>query len=273
MGPGGDGWWGRLMRSRAGGRLIGGPVRSWVRQPRASVARHPIDFRVGASSSPLRPRQTASPLLAPIPPLSLSQGSFANKKRKERHTILTIRTIDERQKKGSLLASRNGEKEEWAFEIYQHLRFYTCPSEQRWIVRILFIVPIYSFDSWLSLLFFSANDVYIYFNCVSFSSLSSPLTPHKDAGLWQIRDVYEAFVIYSFLSLCYEYLGGESNIMAEIRGRPIPTSWSQGTCCLQGKQYNIEFLRFCKQVPHPSATAAGTEGKGLGCRRRCNSAR
>ncbi|OUC41109.1 hypothetical protein D917_03619 [Trichinella nativa] len=85
-------------------------------------------------------------------------------------------------------------------QIYQHLRWYTCPSEQRWIIRILFIVPIYSFDSWLSILFF-ANNVYIYFNTV--------------------RDVYEAFVIYSFLSLCYEYLGGESNIMAEIRGRTI----------------------------------------------------
>lgn len=30
-----------------------------------------------------------------------------------------------------------------------------------------------------------------------------------------------AFVIYNFLSLCYEYLGGESAIMAEIRGKPI----------------------------------------------------
>ena len=30
-----------------------------------------------------------------------------------------------------------------------------------------------------------------------------------------------AFVIYSFLSLCYEYLGGESSIMSEIRGKPI----------------------------------------------------
>jgi hypothetical protein len=30
-----------------------------------------------------------------------------------------------------------------------------------------------------------------------------------------------AFVIYSFLSLCYEYLGGEGAIMAEIRGRHI----------------------------------------------------
>lgn len=33
--------------------------------------------------------------------------------------------------------------------------------------------------------------------------------------------VYAAFVIYSFLSLLYEYLGGEGNIMSEIRGKPI----------------------------------------------------
>jgi hypothetical protein len=32
---------------------------------------------------------------------------------------------------------------------------------------------------------------------------------------------YLAFVIYSFLSLCYEYLGGEGAIMAEIRGKHI----------------------------------------------------
>lgn len=115
-----------------------------------------------------------------------------------------------------------------SYQIYQHLKYYSCPTEQRWIVRILFIVPIYSFDSWLSLLI-SSNNVYIYFN--------------------SIRDCYEAFVIYSFLSLCYEYLGGESNIMAEIRGKPIrPTNYYTCTCCLQGTQYTIEFLRFCKQA-------------------------
>jgi hypothetical protein len=31
-------------------------------------------------------------------------------------------------------------------------------------------------------------------------------------------------VIYNFLSLCYEYLGGEGNIMSEIRNVSI-TSW------------------------------------------------
>ncbi|KAA3675032.1 uncharacterized protein DEA37_0014729, partial [Paragonimus westermani] len=57
-----------------------------------------------------------------------------------------------------------------------------------------------------------------------------------------------AFVVYSFLSLCYEYLGGESCIMSEIRGRELPQSWFFCTCCFHGRTYTIEFLRFCKQV-------------------------
>lgn len=48
-------------------------------------------------------------------------------------------------------------------QIYQHLRWYTNPQEQRWIVRILFIVPIYATYSWISLLFFNSESVYIYF--------------------------------------------------------------------------------------------------------------
>jgi len=112
-------------------------------------------------------------------------------------------------------------------QIYQYLRFYTNPAEQRWIVRILFIVPLYAFVSWLSLLFFSYDDYYVYF--------------------YAVRDCYEAFVIYNFLSLCYEYLGGEGNIMSEIRGKPIKSSYFWCTCCLTGQSYNIGFLRFCKQ--------------------------
>jgi len=112
-------------------------------------------------------------------------------------------------------------------QIYQYLRYYSNPAEQRWIVRILFIVPVYAFESWLSLLFFSHDNYYVYFNAV--------------------RDCYEGFVIYNFLSLCYEYLGGEGHIMTEIRGKPIRSSWAAGTFCLAGQSYNIGFLRFCKQ--------------------------
>jgi len=114
-------------------------------------------------------------------------------------------------------------------QIYKHLKFYTIPDEQRYIVRILFIVPIYSFDSWLSLMLFNKNDRYIYVDTV--------------------RNCYEAFVIYNFLCLCYDgYLGGESSIMAEIRGKPTRTSWLTCTCCLAGSTYSIATLRFCKQA-------------------------
>ncbi|KAK6481687.1 transmembrane protein 184B-like [Huso huso] len=113
-------------------------------------------------------------------------------------------------------------------QIYMHLRYYSIPNEQRYIIRILFIVPIYAFDSWLSLLFISNDQYYVYFD--------------------SIRDCYEAFVIYNFLSLSFEYLGGESAIMSEIRGKPIQSSCLYGTCCLGGISYSIGFLRFCKQA-------------------------
>lgn len=51
-------------------------------------------------------------------------------------------------------------------QIYMHLRCYSRPNEQRYIVRILFIVPIYAFDSWLSLLFFTNDQYYVYFGTV-----------------------------------------------------------------------------------------------------------
>ncbi|XP_077300654.1 transmembrane endosomal protein isoform X2 [Arctopsyche grandis] len=110
-------------------------------------------------------------------------------------------------------------------QIYHHLRWYTNPAEQRWIVRILFIVPIYGCYSWISLLFFNSDSYYIYF--------------------FTVRDCYEAFVIYNFLSLCYEYLGGEGNIMSALRGRPVRGAAGR---CLAGSTYTIGVLRFCKQA-------------------------
>lgn len=112
--------------------------------------------------------------------------------------------------------------------IFLHLQNYNTKNEQKWIIRLLFIVPIYAFDSWLGLLFFKNDYYYVYFN--------------------SIRDCFEAFVIYCFLSLCYEYLGGEGNIMAEIRGKTIEHSYFYFTCCIAGRGYTIGFLRFCKQA-------------------------
>ena len=60
----------------------------------------------------------------------------------------------------------------------------------------LLIYPVFIIN--FSLFWFgTSEDYYVYFNAV--------------------RDCYEAFVIYSFLSLCYDgYLGGENNIANEI---------------------------------------------------------
>ncbi len=70
----------------------------------------------------------------------------------------------------------------------------------------------------------------------------------KNSRITVVSVSLSAFVIYNFLSLCYEYLGGEGNIMSEIRGKPIVSSCMYGTCCLVGQSYNIGFLRFCKQA-------------------------
>lgn len=109
-------------------------------------------------------------------------------------------------------------------QIYQHLQHYFCPSEQRWIIRILCIVPIYALTSWCSLMYWQFS---IYFD--------------------SIRDVYEAFVIYNFLCLCYEYIGGENCILNEIQGKELQRSCIHMTCCLPKIHYDIQFLRFCKQ--------------------------
>lgn len=56
--------------------------------------------------------------------------------------------------------------------IWKHLTYYTCPQQQRHIVRMLFMVPIYAIVSLLSYLFY------------------------KEAIYYQtIRDCYEAVVI------------------------------------------------------------------------------
>ena len=73
-------------------------------------------------------------------------------------------------------------------QIYQHRQRFSKPKEQRKIIAILWIVPIYAINSWLSLRYVHAS-VYI------------------DA----IRDIYEAYVLHMFLSLMFTYLCSQSN--------------------------------------------------------------
>ncbi|KAG0367686.1 hypothetical protein BGZ54_003438 [Gamsiella multidivaricata] len=77
--------------------------------------------------------------------------------------------------------------------LYKHARNYNKPSEQRHIMRIVLMIPIYSIISFLSYRFYKQA---IYYET--------------------IRDCYEAFVIHSFFVLLLTYLGDDT---AERRAR------------------------------------------------------
>jgi len=70
--------------------------------------------------------------------------------------------------------------------IYLHFTHWYMPGVQKYVVRIILMVPLYAVQSWLSLRFHHAR---IYIDT--------------------IRDLYEAFVIASFVYYLIELLGGE----------------------------------------------------------------
>lgn len=108
--------------------------------------------------------------------------------------------------------------------IYRHLMNYTEPTYQRFIVRIIFMVPVYALMSFLSLVLPAAS---IYFN--------------------SFREVYEAWVIYNFLSLCLGWVGGPGAVVLSLSGRVLKPSWCLMTCCFPPIPLDGRFIRRCKQ--------------------------
>ncbi|XP_022719105.1 transmembrane protein 184A isoform X1 [Durio zibethinus] len=108
--------------------------------------------------------------------------------------------------------------------IYRHLLNYTEPIFQRYIVRIIFMVPVYALMSFLSLVLPLGS---IYFN--------------------SIREVYEAWVIYNFLSLCLAWVGGPGAVVLSLSGRVLKPSLCLMTCCFPPMPLDGRFIRRCKQ--------------------------
>lgn len=77
------------------------------------------------------------------------------------------------------------------------LKHYRKPILQRYVVRILIMVPLYAISSLVSLVSLKAA-FYI------------------DA----VRDIYESFVLYCFFALLVNYLGGERSLLIMLHGRP-----------------------------------------------------
>ena len=105
-----------------------------------------------------------------------------------------------------------------------HLYRYTQPAHQRYIIRILFMVPIYAICSWISL-------VDRYFSLY----------------LETFRDCYESWVVYNFLSLCLAYVGGPGNVINRMAGKEVAPSWLAMTCCLPSLPVDGAYIRMCKQ--------------------------
>eukprot|EP00271_Cylindrocystis_brebissonii_P006323 TRINITY_DN19059_c0_g2_i1.p1 TRINITY_DN19059_c0_g2~~TRINITY_DN19059_c0_g2_i1.p1 ORF type:complete len:626 (-),score=93.83 TRINITY_DN19059_c0_g2_i1:805-2682(-) len=109
-------------------------------------------------------------------------------------------------------------------QILEHLNNYTEPTFQRYTVRIIFMVPVYATMSFLALVF---SDLAIWFNT--------------------IRDVYEAWVIYNFLSLCLAWVGGPGAVVTSLHGRLLKPSYFLFTCCFPAIPLDGMFIRHCKQ--------------------------
>ncbi|KAJ5627146.1 hypothetical protein N7528_004573 [Penicillium herquei] len=87
--------------------------------------------------------------------------------------------------------------------IWFQIKNYRKPLLQRYVVRILLMVPIFAAASWTSIVSLTAAQF---------------LDP--------IRDIYEAFTIYTFFQLLINFLGGERALIIMAHGRPpVSHAW------------------------------------------------
>eukprot|EP00850_Spirogloea_muscicola_P009643 SM000054S18129 [mRNA] locus=s54:636759:640706:+ [translate_table: standard] len=119
-----------------------------------------------------------------------------------------------------------------ALLVYRHLTKYHAPKFQRYIIRIVLMVPIYVVTSFLSLVLKSRTVAY-YFT--------------------SMREIYEAYVIYNFVSLILAYCDGARNLVRRCTEdkRTLPTAkgYLQGLIGRERKTQAVdgEFLRHCMQ--------------------------
>jgi hypothetical protein len=82
-------------------------------------------------------------------------------------------------------------------QIVMHLLNWRVPGIQKYIVRILWMVPLYSVESWLALRF---RWIAVYIET--------------------FRECYEAYVIYNFLHYIIALLGEESQLILILKSKP-----------------------------------------------------
>ncbi|KAK6585267.1 hypothetical protein PZA11_001994 [Diplocarpon coronariae] len=92
--------------------------------------------------------------------------------------------------------------------VWFQTKNYRKPLLQRYVIRILLMVPIYSISSWSSIISMKA------------AMFVDP-----------IRDIYEAFTIYTFFQLLINFIGGERALIIMMHGRePVNHLWPLNHC-------------------------------------------
>ncbi|CDH55716.1 duf300-domain-containing protein [Lichtheimia corymbifera JMRC:FSU:9682] len=93
-----------------------------------------------------------------------------------------------------------------SLSVWLHWKNYRKPNQQRQVIRILWMVPIYGISTYVSLV---SLDVAFYVDT--------------------FRDIYEAFVIYAFFNLLLNKLGGERALIIMLHSRPPSENFFPGT--------------------------------------------
>ncbi|XP_068701919.1 transmembrane protein 184C-like [Montipora foliosa] len=107
--------------------------------------------------------------------------------------------------------------------ILQHLVNYTQPELQKRIVRILWMVPIYATDSWLALRF-----------------------PKAAIYLDSLRECYEAYVIYNFMTFLLAFLASNYDFDMVLSDKPQVEHFFP-FCILSPWRMGKTLINRCKQ--------------------------
>ena len=96
--------------------------------------------------------------------------------------------------------------------VRRHVRSLTRPREQGKIVGILYLVPVFAVDAWVSLV-------------AKGGGAAAPV-------LSMVREVYEGYVVYLLFKLFEEFMGGETRLLDSLEARQEPTFrlWPLNVC-------------------------------------------
>lgn len=107
--------------------------------------------------------------------------------------------------------------------IIQHMLYYSKPKLQKHIIRILWMVPIYSVNAWFSLWY-----------------------PDNVLLLNSVRECYEAYVIYSFMRFLFNYLHENVDDLEETLRRKPQVHHLFPLCFLEDWTNGRELIHKCK---------------------------